>query len=155
MPRYIMIKMTKDVDQIVDTLLEHADYELSDPPVQDEDIVLLVGHGGGEYNVQFINHWLKITLNPETGFHPKNKTFVLLMCGHGKDGGSAQMAELIASQGGTAIWADGLLMPVYVGELARSLGDLNRQNGASWPIAPNAVTKWNYQAPSDGGNDNS
>jgi|HubBroStandDraft_1064217.scaffolds.fasta_scaffold135707_1 hypothetical protein len=134
-----LLKMTPGVDDMIGEMLTAWPNGIGRDPnkVQDGDIVFLLGHGGGESTVRFAERWKDLVKI----FHPKNKAFVLLMCGQGHDGGSAQVAELIAKEGAQCVvYCDNLLMLVYVMEMPAGLGigtwaDLFRkEDGETWPI---------------------
>lgn len=142
-----IFKMTKNVEETLALFLGHWRGELGRNPcaVADGDIVILLGHGGGDSTVQFVHSWLG--LSPALPL--ANTQFVLMMCGQGHDGGSAQVAELIVQSGArSVIYSDTMIIAAHVLEMPEGLGiarweDLSdKDDGEIWERPDGARGSW-------------
>lgn len=150
-----IFKMTENVDHLLALFQEHwaGDFGRDPDLVRDGDIVVLLGHGGGGSTVEFVLRWEG--LRPRVPL--KNTLFVLMMCGSGGLGGSAQMAELIVTDGArAAIYSTTTIIAAHVLEMPEALGvthwaDLfDKEDGELWDRPWGATGQWICLSNADG-----
>ena len=154
MKRHIF-QMTQKVDDMLKLLMDEWPPGTGRNPkeVQDGDIVFLLGHGGGRYTRQFIDTFVRFS---EEELSPANKIFVLLMCGQGQGGGSAQLAELIVKMDArSVVYCNKPIMLIRVLDMPAALGIANweglleKEDGELWQL-PGANAYWTCLSNADG-----